>query len=275
MIDPHCKKIILNNQVLDSNVFDFDIVSKGESVYDVIRIINSVPLFFDEHVIRLHDSAKLSGLKLWLAKDEIKNNIVKLININKIVKGNIEIIFNFNSDKTNFIAHSIKHTYPSKNNYKKGVSTITHFAERENPNAKIKNRILRYATNKIIIKNKVFEAILVDKKGYVTEGSRSNIFFIKENKVYTPPVEDVLPGITRKHIISICENLNFELIEQKIFYKDINSFQSAFITGTSPKVLPISNIDNTSFVIQNFILNKILKHFDYEIIKDIRENSKY
>ena len=273
MINSYCKKIILNNQIANSNDFDFNIVSKGKSVYDVIRIINGVPLFFDEHVIRLHDSAKLSGLKLWLAKDEIKNNIVKLININKIVNGNIEIIFNFNSDKTNFIAHRIKHTYPSKNNYKKGVSTIIHFAERKNPNAKMKNGILRYATNKLIIKNKVYEAILVDKKGYVTEGSRSNIFFIKENKVYTPPVEDVLPGITRKHIIGICKNLNFELIEKKIPYKEINKFDSAFLTGTSPKALPISKIDNHDFSINNFVLSKIIKHFDYEIKEYIQNFS--
>lgn len=269
----YCKQFILNNQVVDCKNFNLDIVSKGESVYDVIRVIEGVPLFFDEHLERIQNSANLSNLSLWLDKYTIKNNIVNLININSIKNGNLEVVFNYNDDKNIFLAYFIKHQYPSKINYRKGVSTLLHFAERENPNAKIKNGMLRYATNKLIKKNKVYEAILVDKNGYITEGSRSNIFFIKDNTVYTPPVEDVLPGITRKHIINICKTLNFKVIENKISFKDINIFDSAFLTGTSPKVLPISKIDSSFFSVKNFVLGRITKHFDYEIIEYIRKFS--
>ncbi len=272
MSDCSCKLFILNNQFIDCENFDISIVSKGESVYDVIRIIKGVPLFFEEHVERLQNSAKLANLTLWLDNNTIKYKILKLIDVNKIRNGNVEVIFNF-SDNNIFAAYFIKHKYPKRSNYRKGVSTLLHFAERENPNAKIKNRILHYATNKLIRANRVYEAILVDKNGYITEGSRSNIFFIKDNHVYTPPVEDVLPGITRKHIINICKTLNFKIVEKKISYKEINKFDSAFLTGTSPKVLPVSKIDTSSFVIKNFILSKIIKHFDYEVVKDIRKNS--
>ncbi|MBE9467622.1 MAG: aminotransferase class IV family protein [Bacteroidetes bacterium] len=267
----YCKRFILNSQFVDCKNFNLDIVSKGESVYDVIRIIDSTPLFFNEHIERLHYSAKLSNLKLWLDKNEIKDEIIKLLKENKIKNGNVEVIFNFNGNKTNFIVYLIRHKYPSKKNYIKGVPTIIHFAERENPNAKIKNKTLRYTTNKLLKENKVYEAILVDKNGYITEGSRSNIFFIKDNNVYTPPVESVLPGITREHIINICKTLNFKVIENKISFKDINIFDAVFLTGTSPKVLPISKIDNTSFNIKNFVLGKIVNHFNYEIVEYIRK----
>lgn len=267
-----CKQYILNNKFVDCENFDINTVAEGKSVYDVIRIIKGVPLFFYEHVERLQNSAKLANLNLWLDKNTIKYKILKLIDVNKIRNGNVEIIFNF-SEKNTFIAYFIKHKYPKHSYYRKGVSTLLHFAERENPNAKIKNNLLRYATNKLIRNNRVYEVILVDKNGYITEGSRSNIFFIKDDTVFTPPVQDVLPGITRKHIIDICKTLNFKVIEKKIPYKEINKFDSAFLTGTSPKALPISKIDTSYFLIKNFILNKIIKHYDYEIIKDIRKNS--
>ena len=73
----------------------------------------------------------------------------------------------------------IPHAYPTSEDYKQGVPTLTYSAMRENPGVKYINTDLRTRTNRLIKQKQVYEVLLVDKEGYITEGSRSNVFFIR------------------------------------------------------------------------------------------------
>ncbi|MCY6483640.1 aminotransferase class IV [Clostridium aestuarii] len=260
------EKFIYNNEVKKSKEFNQDVLFLGKSLYEVLRIMEGVPLFLEDHLERLNYSAKVTNLELWMDKEEIKDKIIELCKVNNIVTGNIKIIFNFNGNQKNFLTYFIRHCYPTEEMYNKGVSTALYHAERENPNAKVINMNLREATNKVIKEKGVYEVILVDNNERITEGSKSNIFMIKNKCVYTSPVDEVLPGITRKYIIRVCERLGLKVIEHQINYKEINDLDALFISGTSPKVLPIVNVDNVKFSSQNEVLLKIMKGFD-EVIE--------
>jgi branched-chain amino acid aminotransferase len=119
---------------------------------------------------------------------------------------------------------------------------------------------------------KVYEVILVHPEGYITEGSRSNLFMIKNNEVYTPKVTDILPGITRKYILQVCKDLNLILNERRIFRDELFAMDALFITGTSPKVLPIRNIYYANFDVKHPVLRLIMKKFD-ELIENYLKNS--
>lgn len=185
-------KFIYNNKVLNCIEFNPILINQGKSLYEVIRLIDGIPLFLEDHLERLAYSASVTGLKLWLSPDEIKSWIKELSKINMTKDGNIKIVFNFNEKEgNNFLAFFIKHSYPTEDMYINGVKTSLLEEERDNPNAKIINKNLREKSDKLIKEKDLFEAILVDRNGNVTEGSRSNIFMIKGNKVYTAPKEDV------------------------------------------------------------------------------------
>ncbi|WP_443110713.1 aminotransferase class IV [Caloramator sp. mosi_1] len=104
--------------------------------------------------------------------------------------------------------------------------------------------------------------MLVNNFDEITEGSRSNIFFIKGSKLYTAPKEDVLVGITRIKVIEIANKLGFEVVEDKIKVSQISEFEACFLTGTSPKVLPISYIDSYAYNVNNDILRNIMREYD-------------
>ena len=114
---------------------------------------------------------------------------------------------------------------------------------------------------------------MVDSNGNITEGSLSNIFFIKGSTVYTAPIESVLPGITRKYVVHSCENLNINVVEQYIHFTKLKEFDSAFITSTSSNVLPVSDIENTTFNSNHPILRKIMVEFD-KVISTYLKNFK-
>lgn len=263
---------IENEKIKERGSFEESFLKEGKSLYEVIRIIDGAPLFLKSHLERFYNSAKLEGLNLWLAEEEIKENINRLIEINKVSIGNIKLVFNFNKGKNNnFLCYFLKHNYPEDIEYKKGVRTILYHGERENPNAKVINMDFRKIVGEKIKEEKAYEAILVDRNGYITEGSKSNIFMIKDGKVITAPIEKVLPGITRQNIMDVCKNLNLKVEEEKVHYKDIDKLEGLFISGTSPKVLPIKSVDEIEFKSsENKLILSIMEGYNKAIEEDVK-----
>ncbi len=230
---------ILNGESFESDKFEDLYATQGKCIYEVIRVINGVPLFLKEHLLRLENSLNIENSGSNISMDVIKYNINRLIEVNKILNGNIKLVIN----NSNIYYFSIPHTYPTRDMYNVGVKTILYFGERNNPNAKVIDNSFRGKVNKEIEASNSYEAILVSHEGYITEGSKSNIFMVKGNEVFTAPVEGVLPGITRGQIIKACSEIGMKVIEKNICYKDIESFNGLFISGTSPKVLPINEVE--------------------------------
>jgi len=257
----------------------------GESLYEVIRVSDGIPIFFMEHIERLENSAKIMEHSLSIKKDEIINRIIKLISKNNVLSGNIKLVINYSisvdskknsSLSENFLAYFIPHNYPSKQQYVEGVKTITYHGERSNPNAKVINNTFREKVNIQIKNNSAYEAILVDNKGYITEGSKSNIFLVKGSTVVTSNVINVLPGITRQFIIKTCKKLNIKFEEKDIQEKDLKSYTGLFISGTSPNVLPIKSVDGFSFnSSNNSIIKLIIEGFAAELNENKNKFVKY
>ena len=148
---------------------------------------------------------------------------------------------------------------------------ILYFGERENPNAKIVNDNFRSGVNKEIENNNAYEAILIDRNGFITEGSRSNIFMIKNNVILTSPTKAVLPGVTRKKVLELANQLNLKVEEQEYNYKKINELDGMFISGTSPKILPIYLVNDVKLDEKNSIILKLMKAYDDSINKYLND----
>ncbi|MCK5171180.1 MAG: aminotransferase class IV, partial [Bacteroidales bacterium] len=156
---------------------------------------------------------------------------------------------------------------PSVKEYKYGVKVGLCRTIRSNPNAKILNTEARKKANNTIVEEKLFEVLLINNEGFITEGSRSNIFFIKDNMVITPPEKDVLNGITRKNILKICKLNKIEIIEKKVHYSELKSIDTMFLTGTSLKALPVRFFGEIEFSTNHKILNRIMELYKESIIR--------
>lgn len=251
------------------SVFSDDLLHTGSSIYEVIRLFDKKPLFLKEHLRRLEQSSKLSGIPLIYSKDQIIRAIKELIQINPFRVGNIKLLIRVTYPGPDFIAFFDCHKYPSQKDYHNGIKTGIYKAERINPNVKTVNMSLRNTTRERMKEEHYYEVFLENKYGNLTEGSRSNLFFIAGKKIYTPPLRDVLPGITREKIIDICRKLNLPLEERPIPVNSIDIYESAFITGTSPKVLPVKSVEKQTFVVDNQITQEIQRAYDRLIDEDI------
>lgn len=229
----------------------------GTIVYEVIRIVSEKPLFLEDHLRRLKSSAEMR-LNFSINVAAVAKGIHSVIANNHLSNGNIEIQIN---QIRELLVKIIPHSYPSAAMYDQGICVDVLFAERSHPNAKEKNQALRDRANAIIQQEHLFEVLLVDRNGNITEGSRSNVFFVKGEQVYTSPTETVLQGITREKIVDICHQQQITIHEAPISHKQISSFEAAFLTGTSPAVLPIQKIGSQSFPTNNPIVQMIRSQY--------------
>ncbi len=241
-------------------------------VYEVIRVIEGVPLFLEEHLERMEKSFQIAKYHINRTEEEIKKDIENIILKNRVENLNIKLLCApIEGEGQVFLAYFIESYYPESEVYEEGIHTILYYYEREKPNAKILNTSFKERVNNKLKNNDAFEALLVNKNGRITEGSRSNMFFIKGDKVYTAPRGEVLLGITRKHILNICNELNLKLIEENIHVEDLVKIDGAFMTGTSVNVLPITTIEKQRLdSVNNFVIKTISSKYMEEVKKYIK-----
>lgn len=107
------------------------------------------------------------------------------------------------------------------------------------------------------------DAILLDWRGYITECTTTNIFFVKNNQLITPIADAFLNGITRQTIIKLAKELGFEIKEKYIELNEITNYDEFFLTGTSAEVKFVASIDINGNK-KNFEENKITKLLQQE-----------
>ena len=240
------------------------------NIYEVIRVINSAPLFLNEHYERFLNSLNVLNVKAVSEKkfgDEICNTI-KTLNIDN---GNLRIdsTISNNTTKCEIKVKLIKHHYPKPNQYKYGVKSCLYQHERPNPKKKIWHDEIRRKIDYILSTTDYYEVLYYHENGILTEGSRSNLFFILNNTLFTPKSENVLSGITRLKIFELVNLMGVELREIDISMDEIKKFDVAFISGTSPKILPLNSIENVNYDVDNKLLRKLMFGFDTIIEEDI------
>src|SRR3954453_16253557 len=89
------------------------------------------------------------------------------------------------------------------------------------------------------------EAILLDERGFVCEGSGENIFLVREGQIVTPPhVASILDGVNRKSVIQIARDLGYTVVERDVARAELYMAEEAFLTGTAAELVPVREIDD-------------------------------
>ena len=231
-------------------------------IYEVVRTDDGIPLFMEDHVERLQKSFAVAGKKARIDFGTLVDEILTLIELNGIKDGLIRIVYCFTGESADVMLFNSRVKFPASEDYKKGVVCELMHAERKAPEAKIYIPEVREKANSIIRSRKVYETFLVNSENKITEGSRSNVFFIKNNGITTAPSKDVLNGITRQKVIGIIGKLGISLRYRLTSIEQLQEAEAVFITGTTPKVLPVRRIGNYAFYPQHPLTYGILEEYN-------------
>jgi len=263
------KKYVINGILADASGKIPDM--SADIYYEVIRLIDGKLLFLPDHLARLQQSISRSGIT-YPGNKSIIENLSLLVKGSIFKEGNIRIsLQQSNGDEPVLQCYFIPYFYPDPPMYSNGVKLAVYPHIRPNPGIKKWDDQFRNSVSKYILEHKVYEAALLNSQNQITEGSRSNIFFIDRNgSLITTPDRSILPGITRKYVLEIAALKGIQ-IKEEIKAKDaLNNLDSVFISGTSPKVLPVKQIDDYYFDVNHPLLRLLMYEFELLVQKNLK-----
>ncbi|MZQ97942.1 MAG: hypothetical protein GT601_09695 [Acidaminobacter sp.] len=237
---------------------------QGKTIYEVIRIMAGKPLFMEEHLERLKQSGLTLGMPMEGIEAAVAEDMKQVVAHCEIKDNNLKIVAGYlESGAFSYVVFPVKSFYPPKDYYENGVKTVLMHVERENPNAKVINTELSTKVDNLRETTDIFEGLLVDSEGRITEGSRSNVFFVQGDRLLTPRSNHVLLGITRQKLLAAIEELGIAFEEAEIRASEAYLYDACFITGTSIGLLPVAQIDDQKINSPgNPILKKLQEGYD-------------
>ncbi len=223
----------------------------GFGVYETVRTVHGRPVFLADHLRRLLASAKIIGLQHALTLEVLDAWTKMLIEKNAADTCNIKMLLiggRTESDATLWMI-PLAPLFPEKKLYTQGAAAITFTHERFLPQAKSLNMLPSYLFFSKAKEKGCYDALLLNRNRCITEGTRTNILALRGRTIISPPVSEILEGVTRDHVLKVAQAQGFQCIEEPIPLRDIQSYDGLCITSTSSKIIPLRQIDDTELAI--------------------------
>ena len=252
--------VYLNGEYLpdsEAKISIFDrAVNFGDAIYEVAGVLDGKLIDFDHHMQRYASSLEKLSIPQPLDRTEILAAFRKLVEINQIDEGMIymqvtrgvaERDFVWPADiKPNVFMFTQQKPASENESAQTGVSLASvrdiRWARRD---IKSVNLLAQVLAKKEAHDAGAYEALMIDPEGYVTECGSTSFFMVKDDLILTRPLSnDILPGITRKAVVALCNSHGLRLVESKFTLADALGASEAFISCASSYILPVTIIDD-------------------------------
>jgi len=257
----------------DAKISVFDSLSQGgDAVWEGLRVYNGKVFCLDEHLNRLLESAKSMAFEKVPKLTYIKEAIFSTLKANKMFNDtHVRLTLTRGEKITSGMNPKLNQKgctlivlaewKPAIYSGKK-LRLVTANVRRNSPlflDSKIHhNNLINNILAKIESNNAgADDAIMLDLNGFVAETNSTNIFMIKEGKVFTPFADACLPGITRGLIMKICGENNIPIFEKNISITEFYNADQVFTTGTMGELATVIEIDKREIKNKGEILSKI------------------
>lgn len=236
----------------------------GAGVFEGIRCYPTKqgPAVFrnKEHVQRLFNSARVFGFRdIPFSEKEIMDAIKLTISVNGFESCYIRPVMYLTDGGWNLTVDSGKvgvaiavwewANYLGEKALNEGIRANISSFTRHHPNVMMtKAKITGNYSNSVLAKTESVrlgfdEAILLDPQGYVAECTGENLFVVRNGVIYTPPTAPVLMGITRDSIVTLCDELGINVVEQQISRDQLYIADEVFVCGTAAECIGLREID--------------------------------
>ncbi len=232
----------------------------GDGVYEGIRAYDRRVYKLDEHIKRLYESCYTLEINIGISQDEMKEIVKELVRRNIEIGVNdihmrLQVTRGFKIQTgmhpnlnvtTSSIVICVDEKPPIFN--KEGITLITTWLKRYNPqymDPKIHccNQLNQIMAVCEAMRQGADEAIMLDQNGYVSETNSTSLQMVKDGVFILPTVDSQLPGVTRKTLIKIAENLGIPVEERNISVHEFYNADEVFICGTVAELVPVKMID--------------------------------
>jgi len=235
-------------------------VFEGIRSYETHNKKNAAIFRADDHIKRLYHSASVLDMEIPFHPNEIKEAMISTIAKNHLKdsyirplvwmgKGEMGLHAKENQVRTLIAAWNWGKYLGEKPGVRVTISSVVRNHPKSfPPGAKICGSYVNSRLASIEAKRRGFdEALMLDDRGYVSEGPGENVFFVKGSMLITPAPYNILEGITRQSIMDLGAELSFPTVIKEIKPDELKDMDEAFFVGTAAEVTPILEIDKIKF----------------------------
>jgi len=230
-------------------------VNCGDAIYEVAGVLDGKLVDFDHHMQRYASSLEKLAIPQPLNRDQILVAFRKLVELNQIdegliymqvTRGEAERDFVWPADIKPNVFMFTQHKSAAENEL---ATTGIRLASVEDirwarRDIKTTNLLAQVLAKKQAYDAGAYEALMIDPDGNVTECGSTSFFMVKDDLILTRPLSnDILPGITRKAVLALCNTHGLRLVESKFTLDDALAASEAFISASSSYLLPVTSID--------------------------------
>ncbi len=263
------KKIWVDGELIDYDEAKVHVLTHGlhygTGVFEGIRSYatdNGTAIFrLDDHIKRLFNSGKAYFMHFECNKDELRQSVIDTIKANNADECYIRIIAFYGYGKlgVNPLPNKVSiviavlnwSEHIKKENREEGIATMVSSWMKLDVKTMPTHAkgVANYANSALArmeaIKSGCDEALMMNSNGFIVEASAENIFLVKDDVIYTPPISTgALEGITRDTVIEITKQNKIPLRVANISRDELYYFDEAFLTGTASEIVPIGKIDH-------------------------------
>ena len=237
------------------------------AVFEGIRCYNttngSAIFRLPEHVDRFFNSAKMYGMKIRYSKKQISNAIIKTVKTSGLEEcyirplayygyGTMGLTPTLNKVDVSIACWKWKMGESKAGKFSGAKCKISKWIRIDSKSQPMQSKSAANYSNAALarveaLKNGYDEAIMLNNKGNVAEGSAENIFVVKNGIIKTPPLDaDILNGITRDSVIQLIKKEHMKLVEKNITVNELLKADEVFMTGTAAEVKSVTKIDKNA-----------------------------
>lgn len=219
-------------------------IQRGYGIFDFLVTVNGKPIFLEDHLLRFYSSAQAMHLPVTLNQKELIGAIDQLMGKNQLPNSGIRITLTggnspdgYSIGNPNLIISQSPFNYQNQV-FENGLKLITHEHQRQLPSIKTID-YLKAIYLQPAIKAAGADDVLYFFNGLVTECPRANFFMVTEQNEVLTPKENILHGVTRKHLLKL---KGYTFREANINIEMLASAKEAFISSSTKNLLPVTSI---------------------------------
>ena len=217
-------------------------ILKAKGVFETMRVSKGKVLFMEDHLKRMSRGVKVLGLKRPAWYQRISQNIRELLRMNMLTDARVRVMLWQKGTGVHGAIVVEPFKVPTTRQGFKGMLSNGHKRSTSEPVKSLDYQIFRRSLQKARAAG-CDEAILFNSKGELVEGSRTNIFLVKDNVLLTPPVASgCLPGVTRQRVLSRARRLKIRCAAKTLKTQDLLDADEAFVTNALLGIMPLTRL---------------------------------
>ncbi|MBK6941951.1 MAG: aminotransferase class IV [Planctomycetes bacterium] len=235
----------------------------GDSVYETFRTYDGIPWLEDEHLVRLGNSADRMGLPLPGGLARVRDDVARALNESHEATAAVRIVVTRGA-KVGLIdldpgtagtpdVYVLVRPYTPvpEATYRSGIE-LALVGVRRNARDALDPAIKsgNYLNNMLALREAksrgAYECVMLNKDGFLAEGSTSNVFLVKDGVLATPALDSgILAGVTRAYLLGLARAEGIPVREILLRESDLRAADEVFISGSLKEVLPVARVDGT------------------------------